>query len=415
MDKRHGSAHLLFIYDENIKLLEACYVLLQEYRNQPWTKKYVTEEVLQSGKNNWRYFPDALSDDDLLEPYLVLKKIFKKTSLPFFREYLKDWTHAALYKHPDEILTPGEIVTVYEDILKLYAAAFIIHQTESANTILKRRDDPTEQISKEKILPFKTFPFTPDISDVKQVDWLPEISRLLNSLPTIRSITYLGSHSAPLTLFLLVLIDDNELTSELNLTNKLQRCTSRFKTFHIIVHKISTAINGLNNSIRFWHLALGRGADVFRTKLELPKAKAVTNDLNSSAKASIWMKWGAIGEVLFRGARACRDDKNFNQALFFLNQATEFMITGLIQLYLGYRPSGHNLRRNIALTLLFTSEIYELFQCNKEDGRERLLLLQSGYLKARYNPDFTIEENLLEGLFGLVGQLIGKAKLNFNA
>jgi hypothetical protein len=138
-NKREGSGHLLFIYDHNVRLLEACYLLFLAYREEPWKKKAITDEVLEKGKEQWSFYPDDLAEKYRHNPYLLLKKLFEKISLPEYRDYLTEWTHSALYTFPiDETLLPGEIIKVYENMLTLYSVAWLIHQTESKEPFLKR-------------------------------------------------------------------------------------------------------------------------------------------------------------------------------------------------------------------------------------------------------------------------------------
>jgi len=41
------------------------------YREEPWKKKEITEEVLEKGKERWTFYPDELSDKFQRNPYLL--------------------------------------------------------------------------------------------------------------------------------------------------------------------------------------------------------------------------------------------------------------------------------------------------------------------------------------------------------
>jgi len=77
-DKRHGPGNLLFTYDLTLKILEAAYLLLLVYRDNFWKRGKLKEEQLAKEKAQWAYFPINLATDELLNPYLVIKRLFKK-------------------------------------------------------------------------------------------------------------------------------------------------------------------------------------------------------------------------------------------------------------------------------------------------------------------------------------------------
>jgi hypothetical protein len=127
-DERHGPGSLLFTYDLNMKLLEAVYLLWLNYRNNHWNYKKVSDTQLQEEKESWVYFPKNLKLKEQANPYRAVERIFKKVSPQQYRDYLHEWLHFALYNNPaDETLTASEVIMVYENLLKLYSAAWLIH------------------------------------------------------------------------------------------------------------------------------------------------------------------------------------------------------------------------------------------------------------------------------------------------
>jgi HEPN domain-containing protein len=436
-NKREGSGHLLFIYDQNVRLLEACYLLFLAYREEPWKKKAITDEVLKKGKEQWAFYPDELAEKYQHSPYLLLKKLFEKISLPEYRDYLTEWTHTALYTFPiDETLLPGEMVTVYENMLKLYSAAWLIHQTESKEPFLKREfwtdvvpevpADKGEQENKEEklckqIVPEEVendvtqlHPFSPRLTPAEKLGLDHLVGSLLKFLPSIRSITYLGSYPEPFTFYLLILVDEEVKMPEHSIVNKIEDNFKALTNIYAIVHKVGSAVNGLKSKGKFWNLAFGKGINIYRSEdLKLPEPQKISPEQDMAVRLASWNKYGIMSKEFFHGAERYMEEGNVRLALFLLHQATEHALTGLLQVMFGYRQSVHNLFKLIKLTLLFTDEFRDIFEIETKEGLVIFTLINDGYSKARYDENFLIEEDMVETALEKVGLLMDKAKLVF--
>src|ERR1700754_2032998 len=137
--KPHGPAELLFTWEQVIRLIEACYLLWITRKISNLQKEdLITRELLEKAKEKWIYFPDDLSEQELLNPYLVLKEIYKYMSVQKYRDHLKDWLYAALYNHPlDDERILSEMKRVYHNLCRLYSAAWMIQQIEGTWTRVK--------------------------------------------------------------------------------------------------------------------------------------------------------------------------------------------------------------------------------------------------------------------------------------
>jgi hypothetical protein len=134
LDKKHGPGSVLFIHEMNLKLLEALHLLWLDYEENKYSLPELTEAQLEEEKEKWIYFPNNLSVKELLNPYKVAKKIFKRISPQQFRDYLDEWLDWSLSNSAiDETVVPGEVIMVYENMLKLYSVAWLIHQREAKN------------------------------------------------------------------------------------------------------------------------------------------------------------------------------------------------------------------------------------------------------------------------------------------
>ena len=128
-NKKHSAADLVFFHELNLKLLEAAYLLLIEYQQNSFRVQPISSEQLTEEKETMVYFPKSLSDVEQQTPHLTLKKIFKKISPQMYRDYLAEWLFSAFRRKAiDESMTPGEVIILYENLQRLYDAAWLIDQ-----------------------------------------------------------------------------------------------------------------------------------------------------------------------------------------------------------------------------------------------------------------------------------------------
>jgi hypothetical protein len=124
---RRGAGHLLSIYEDLLQLIDASQLLASaEHEVLPVTEVQILQE-----KKEWLYFPNNLSPKELLNPYKVIDKFFKKISAEKYKELLHQWLRLALSnKATQETLSAWEIIEIYDNLRKLFSAAWVIHKRE---------------------------------------------------------------------------------------------------------------------------------------------------------------------------------------------------------------------------------------------------------------------------------------------
>ncbi|TSD66315.1 HEPN domain-containing protein [Inquilinus sp. KBS0705] len=438
----HGPGNLLFISDEHLRLLEACYLLFAAC-SQYWLRNtaLLSAEALETARKEWSYFPNNLSAKELSNPYRALKKIFRKYSLAQYRVYLKEWLHAALYKNPiDESMTAGEIEAVYANMQRLGSAAWMILQAESDCPKFTGEPEPKHEVERNEMQiksPYGEIakneenidslkagladsvardggikPFAPKISPAEQMGLDEVVALIRKEMPSVRMINYLGSYQDPFTFYLLILVDDAEKMPEHSIVNKIEDNCRRLVAVYAIVHKMQSAVKGLKKGGRFWKASLEKGICLYKGDgVKLPEPLAVTDKEEYSAVLAQWERWGKLGYDFFGGAVYYIEKKNYQLGIFMLHQAAECTLIGLIKVIFGYRQSVHSLTRLLKLTLLFTDELMEIFDPQDSDKSKVFSLLSAAYGEARYKEAFNPEADLVISAQYKVELLIAKAKL----
>ncbi|HTE00857.1 MAG TPA: HEPN domain-containing protein [Mucilaginibacter sp.] len=402
-DEKWGPRTLCYTYDLNIRLIEAMFLHYLSHVNSWWEAKEVTEDQLRQEKENWRFFPDGLSQEELLDPYLVIKDFFERTGLQQCRDYLHEWLHAALSTTAaDESLPASEIIAVYENLLRLYSAAWLIHQREKAETNSHKSDNTKDgrQANHEQVKESLRLKEISPVLTPAELSGLEEVKKvILQRIPSVHLIVCLGKHDYPFTYYLLVLIDDNDKTPEHELSNKIEDNCRYLVNVFTIVHKAGSAIEGLNSGQRFWSKAMAKGNIVYQApELELPQVKDISKDFLLERANFHWQRWGEQGKAFLKGAELYRVDENYRLAAFLLHQSVESLLKAIIQAVLGYRVQIHNLSRLLRMTLLFSDALRNIFELDITEGTQIYTLLQNAYTQSRYKNEFDPDKASIETL-----------------
>ncbi len=138
--QNNSPAGLLYFHRLNIRLIDAMYVLLQRKKICPSNsnKRPLKSDHLTDEKNSWKDYPAGLSEAELTDPYLVVMDFFNSYSLCSYEEMLYEWLEAALSSRgAREFIEAADLVQVYDNLGKLYAAAWIIYQRSAQKPYLK--------------------------------------------------------------------------------------------------------------------------------------------------------------------------------------------------------------------------------------------------------------------------------------
>ncbi|NCD67884.1 HEPN domain-containing protein [Mucilaginibacter agri] len=410
-DKPHGPGTLIFIWEFNLKVLDAAYLMLLSFLDGNSNYRQLDDVQLSKEKDTWNYFPDDLSTDEQLDPHLALKKIFKEIKPQKFRDYLQEWLHAALYTAPvDESLSPGEIVHVYESMLKLYAACWLIYKRETQNGEPgSSHDKELEKARVKHALGIRSISPSPTSMEMLGLKALGDL--IFHKTPYVEMIIHVGTHGHPFTFFLLALVHSNEKTPEAELCHTIEDQCKQFANVHILLHKTNNVKSALKKGNRFYSAVLKKGKIIYKApQLEMPASPELLNEVIIARATFQWGRWGEQGKQLFVASQIYREKGNNLLAAYLLHQSVENILKGTIQAILGYRVHMHNLSRLLRITLLFTDELRNCFDLDNPEGAQLFSLLQVAYSQSRYSNQFDPDEVQIKQVSDQVQLLINTAE-----
>ncbi|MBD1365364.1 HEPN domain-containing protein [Mucilaginibacter sp. ZT4R22] len=404
-DKKFGPGNLVFTYKINLNLLEAMYLLLLEYEFA-WKREKLPEEQLVNEKAAWRSFPKNLSKEELLDPFVAVKKIFKAFSLPEYRDHLDEWFQEALFiRHTNERMDPAEVIKVYDNLRRLYAAAWVIYQRNRKEPVPREKKaiQPTTAI-----LPIATArPSNENMTWAEGLGLEKVVEVIVKEMPTVQLIVHIHSHREPFAYHLLLLVKSGEVLQEHEIANKIEDKLKPMAKVFIFAHKLSGLKKALQAKRRFFIDALTTKTVVYQAEdFVMPELPILTTE-QVKAKAQLdFTKWNVQAQDFLRGARYYKEVKNYNLAAFSLHQAVESVFIGVIKAVLGYKINVHNLPRMLRISLMFTEEFNEVLQLDTEKGRHLFEVLRSAYTNARYVSNYEVDEDTINALDGLAVKLL---------
>jgi len=410
--KRFGPGSLLFIHEVNLKLLEAAYLLLLNYEHHWPRPEPMTEEALEEEKVGWEEQPANLSYKELLNPYKAIKRVFKHYSLPAYRDHLGEWlTFALSIKTNEEEIRAHEFIPVYENLLKLYDAAWLIHfRTKAVAKPQKCLPAAVEEIE-TVILKEPIKDITPNPSAAAKLGLDEVVDLITKKITGVRSITLLGTHPSPFTYYLVILLDDSERVAEHEVGNRIEDLCRPLVSVITIVHKVSVAEQAIPSGSRFWNNTLSKGLNVYRVpEFSQPAFQLLAHETFVEKSMVDWDRWGSQGKEFLKGAKYYIGNVNYTLGAFMLHQAAESTLIAIIKAVTGYRFSAHNLSRMIRMTLLFTEELKNVFELNTTEGSQVFNLLQVSYSEARYRGSFVADEETVKLLLPKVELFLGTAQ-----
>jgi len=131
--KSYSPASLLYDHELTIKLLEAAWLLkgkkLGRIKIDVETENNIAKWYIKTERKKLRDYPEHLTVREIIRPSSVIKKMFKIHKLNGYRKILNIWLYDALStSFMEESLSKSEVIIVYEQLVKLFEAIWLISQ-----------------------------------------------------------------------------------------------------------------------------------------------------------------------------------------------------------------------------------------------------------------------------------------------
>ena len=131
--KKCSPGYLVYHYELTIKLIEAAWLLKRHKLGRldfdDKQESDIAKWYIKTERKKLRDYPESLSIREIVKPSSVLKKMFRTYKLNGYKKILHTWLHNALSSSfIEESLSKSEVITVYEQLVKLFEATWLISE-----------------------------------------------------------------------------------------------------------------------------------------------------------------------------------------------------------------------------------------------------------------------------------------------
>ena len=401
---KNSPAELLYFHKLNINLVEALH-LFKEKTKVENTIRVIFD--LESEINTWRDFPHNLKEAELLNPLIVVDQFFQDYHLPQYREMLYEWLEYGLSSEAaNEFIATKDLITVYENLQRLYSAAWLIYQRLTDNPYLK--DKP---IKNDMETVYSNPPETEVSLYSLSTALFPEVHETLKKIigiikhkvPSVQSIIYLGAMPKQSDrIFLLVLTSDTEQNQASALRSTIEESCQNISSVTALVHYASALNNAVCENNLFFSRALHCPVIYLSGDLLLPAVKPLFNLPQKNDASFNWERWRTQGQEFLAGAEFYLQNNAVKPALFSLHQCSECLLIAIVRGVLGYRINNHNLTKLLHITQMFTGELIGVFDLHVPEKKELFNLLQHAYVSVRYRDTFEPDIEQVAALYRVI-------------
>ncbi|MES2267915.1 MAG: HEPN domain-containing protein [Bacteroidota bacterium] len=413
-DEKGSPSGLLYFHKLTLCLVEAAH-LIKDMPDKP--NVMVSASDLSFEQREWSYYPVSLSKEQQFNPYLLLDDFFDQYSLPQYRAMLYDWLEHGLSIQPArEFIEPLDLLTVHENLQKLFGAAWFIFQRISPKPSLKS-DFPVSRgpfslsanlSQAERGAHFVTlYPLDSNLPDRQAATISSLISIIIHKVSSVHAVIYLGA--APNDkLYLLVLTDNGEQRLAQNLAGMIEDSCRETANVVALVHHASEMFTALKRGNLFFNTALSRPAVYLSGELLLPAAMPLSAVQHTSS-SSQWQHWYNLANDFYSGAGFHLNQGADNAAFFCLHQCVECLLVALVRAVLNYDINNHNLSRLLTITEMFTADLSNVFGLDNVHNLALFNELKHAYVNVRYKDGYEAERENVKALFTTVKQLLNVA------
>jgi len=411
LDEKNSPVGLLRCYTLNIRLIEALYLFESCDSNHLLVQKATDPAPLE--RCLWRDYPTNLTEAELDDPFTVISKFFKAFTLQQYRVQLYDWLeHGLSSKAAHEFITTADLVGVYENLQKMYSAAWVIYQRSAEKPYVKNIFHPNHDMGNTKAnKPVNFYKLNTNIANSEQEKFSSLISIIKHKVPTVQCIVYLGAATEFTDrMFLLVLTSRDETETAQSLNCLIEDSCKPVAKVTALCHYTTALTTALENNSRFFHQATHCPVVYLSGDFILPFAKPIERIAANESASFKWNYWLQQGKDFLKGADFYLRQENANASLFSLHQCAECVLIALIRGVNGYGTTNHNLSRLLAVTQMFTNDLADVFELHDKDKATLFENLKQAYFNVRYKDGYKADIAIVQALFSTVQHLLEVAE-----
>lgn len=404
LDEKRSPVGLLLFYKLNVRLIEALYLFSGINKDLPF---HSAGEPGPLEEGFWRDYPTNLGEAELNDPNIVISNFFKAYTIQQYREHLYEWLeHALSSKAVREFITTNDLVKVYENLQKLYSAAWMIYQRLAEKPYLKNIFHPEREENTETGSNVSLYQLNVAIPNSEQEKISKAISIIKHKVPTTQAVICLGTiPDNAERIFLLVLTSREETQTAQSLNCLIEDSCRKIAKVTALVHFTTAMLTALANNSRFFHQAIHCPVIYLSGDLIMPTPKPLERIAAKESESFKWESWLQQGKDFLAGADFYLRQESANAALFSLHQSAECILIALIRGINGYGTTNHNLSRLIAITEMFTAEIANHFDLLDKNKAELFESLKQAYFNVRYKDGYNADIETAKQVYGTVQKL----------
>lgn len=402
VDLKGSPSGLLWRHELNIRLIESVALLLESSNFALLTN--ITAIDSYENKQEIAFVRTKLNESEISNPLLLVNSFFQERPVSWYREQLQEWLRYGLSTNAaKEFVNSPELITVYENLQKLYCAVWLL--------LMVREALPEENEQQEAPVPnVRLYNLDRETLPLHH-EMLPGlVSVILKKLPATYAIYYLGckpgTHN---TAFLLVLTADHEEGEALSLGTMLEESCRPTNAF-ILVHYASAVINAINKGDHFFNRALSCPALYISGNMLLPNSEIIKPNTVVDLGEANWERWRKQAKEFLLGAEYYLSVEAYSAALFSLHQCAEDILIAIVRSVLAYKINSHNLLRLLRVTQFFTNDLTAVFQIDTEPGKRNFNILKDAYINVRYRDSYSSDSSSLNILYPVVANLLSTAE-----
>lgn len=173
------------------------------------------------------------------------------------------------------------------------------------------------------------------------------------------------------------------------------------------IHEIDYINEGLDFGQYFFTDIVKEGVLLYdKGSVQFSTPRELTPSEQKDVSQRYFNKWFKRGSAFSKGVLGYLREKDLNEGVFTLHQATESFYYATLLVYTGYKPKTHNLGKLRQQAKRLSEELYLIFPAESSKHEKHLFdLLKRGYVDARYRDDYAINEEELKELLERVDQM----------